>query len=57
METIVLSRETVNGILHYLGGRPYAEVVALVDCIRKDLSGMNGKEEREDGTEGTDSGE
>jgi hypothetical protein len=54
METFALKKETVNGILSYLGSRPYVEVAALIGRIREDVEHLNGKE---NGDKGTDSGE
>ena len=35
MEKIALTTELINGILQYLGSRPYVEVVGLVNEIQK----------------------
>jgi hypothetical protein len=36
MNDIKLSTNLVNGILQYLGTRPYADVFQLVDAIQKE---------------------
>jgi len=36
MEKILLSTNLVNGILQYLGTRPYAEVFQLIEAIQKE---------------------
>jgi Ni,Fe-hydrogenase III large subunit len=45
METIVLKRETVNKILSYLGGKPYAEAVPVIGAMREDFKLLNVKED------------
>lgn len=35
MENIKLQTQLVNGILQYLGNRPYAEVFQLIEAIQK----------------------
>ena len=34
MNKYIVSEETLNSILNYLGSRPYVEVMDLVDSIR-----------------------
>ena len=36
MNEIKLSTQLVNGILQYLGTRPYAEVFQLIEAIQKE---------------------
>ena len=36
MESIKLSTQLVNGILQYLGTRPYGEVFQIIEAIQKE---------------------
>ena len=36
MEKITLSTQLVNGILQYLGTRPYGEVFQIIEAIQKE---------------------
>lgn len=36
MDKLVISTELINGILQYLGGRPFAEVAGLISAIQKE---------------------
>lgn len=38
MEKITLSTELINGILQYLGTRPYVDVAQLIAAIQKEAS-------------------
>ena len=41
MIQINISLNTINGILQYLGNRPYVEVVGFIDQIKKEASMQN----------------
>lgn len=36
MEKITLSTQLINGILQYLGTRPYGEVFQIIEAIQKE---------------------
>jgi hypothetical protein len=38
MEKIVLTTDLINGILQYLGSRPFVEVAGLINEIQKQAS-------------------
>ena len=40
MEKIALSTELVNGILQYLGSRPFVEVAQLINGIQQEAQGQ-----------------
>lgn len=53
-KTVVLTLDTVNTVLGYLGGRPYVEVFGLVQRINSDVRELNrrtGKDESDDSGE------
>ena len=50
MKNYVISEELVNGILQYLGQRPYVEVMKLIEGIQSTLKEVTEKKkEEEDG--------
>jgi hypothetical protein len=46
MNDIKLSTNLVNGILQYLGTRPYADVFQLVDAIQKEAQAQTAAPEQ-----------
>jgi hypothetical protein len=38
MEKLVISTELINGILQYLGSRPFTEVAGLIGAIQKEAA-------------------
>jgi hypothetical protein len=38
MDEIKLSTNLINGILQYLGGRPFAEVAGLIQAIQQEAA-------------------
>ena len=40
MQKIALSTELVNGILQYLGSRPFVEVAQLINGIQQEAQGQ-----------------
>jgi len=43
MDEIKLSTNLVNGLLQYLGSRPYVEVAGLVQAIQKEAAEQGAK--------------
>jgi len=43
MDEIKLSTNLINGILQYLGGRPFVEVTGLISEIQKQASEQGGQ--------------
>ena len=54
MEKISLSVNLVNGILQYLGTRPYAEVANLISGVQQEAQDAVKPIEQEDKAGGTD---
>lgn len=43
MDEIKLSTQLINGILQYLGTRPFIEVAGLIEAIRKEAEAQGAK--------------
>jgi hypothetical protein len=42
MNKIILTTELINGILQYLGNRPYVEVAGFINGIQQQVNEQNG---------------
>ena len=51
METVVLDLQTVNGLLNYLGRRPYVEVAELISRVQADLERLNSQKRQDEDTD------
>ena len=48
METVNISIQLLNGILGYLGTRPYTEVFQLIEQLQKEVKSKLPQEEKQE---------
>lgn len=49
MNELIISTQTLNQVLAYLGARPYQEVFQLIEAIQNEAKNQPKQEEHEDG--------